>query len=81
MRKIFNLTLGVVTSIGGSKPAKVDVFVVGADGSGLNVNESAERELQITAGEQPLARIAPELREAIDRSGNAGGATLRVRAA
>jgi len=43
------------------------VLVIGADGTLLNVNESAERELQISAGEQPLARIAPELREAIEK--------------
>jgi len=43
------------------------VLVVGADGAVLNVNESAERELQIQAGEQPLARIDPELRAAIDK--------------
>jgi NtrC-family two-component system sensor histidine kinase KinB len=43
------------------------VLVIGADGALLNINESAERELQISAGEQPLARIAPELREAIEK--------------
>src|SRR5207248_5790916 len=43
------------------------VLVVSADGAVLNVNESAERELQLQAGEQPLARIDPELRAAIDK--------------
>src|SRR2546428_5793449 len=43
------------------------ILVVAADGTLLNVNESAERELQIQAGERPLARIDPELRDAIEK--------------
>src|SRR2546428_6905746 len=43
------------------------ILVVGADGTLLNVNEGAERGLQIQAGERPLARIDPELRDAIEK--------------
>jgi len=72
LREYRNSSLGELLQAQQASQAAIDslpdpVLVVGADGSLLNVNESAERELQIHAGEQPLARIEPELREAIDK--------------
>jgi signal transduction histidine kinase/HAMP domain-containing protein len=43
------------------------ILVVGVSGAVLNVNESAERDLQIRMGEQPLARMEPEVRDAIEK--------------
>ncbi len=72
LREYRSSSLGELLQAQQASQAAIDslpdpVLVVGADGSLFNVNESAERELQIHAGEQPLARIEPELREAIDR--------------
>jgi NtrC-family two-component system sensor histidine kinase KinB len=43
------------------------VVVLGVDGRVLNVNQSAETLLQIGAGADPLARVQPEVRDAIER--------------
>ena len=72
LREYRNSSLGELLQAQQSSQAAIDslpdpVLVVGADGSLLNVNESAERDLQIHAGDQPLARIEPELRAAIDK--------------
>jgi signal transduction histidine kinase len=72
LREYRSSSLGELLQAQQASQAAIDslpdpVLVIGADGVLLNVNESAERELQITAGEQPLARIAPELRAAIEK--------------
>ena len=43
------------------------VLVLGVDGSVLNVNQSAETALQISAGPDPLARAEPAVRDAIEK--------------
>ena len=72
LREYRSSSLGELLQAQQSSQAAIDslpdpVLVVGADGSLLNVNESAERELQVHAGEQPLERIEPELRSAIEK--------------
>jgi two-component system, NtrC family, sensor histidine kinase KinB len=72
LREYRSSSLGELLQAQQASQAAIDslpdaVLVVGADGSLLNVNESAERELQVHAGEQPFSRIEPELREAIDK--------------
>src|SRR6185369_16189996 len=72
LREYRSSSLGELLQAQQASQAAIDslpdpVLVVSAEGALLNVNESAERELQIKAGEQPLSRIEPELRDAIDR--------------
>ena len=72
LREYRNSSLGELLQAQQASQAAIDslpdpVLVVGADGALLNVNESAERELQIHPGEKPLARIDPELRDAIEK--------------
>jgi two-component system, NtrC family, sensor histidine kinase KinB len=72
LREYRSSSLGELLQAQQASQAAIDslpdpVLVVGADGALLNVNESAERELQIHAGERPLARIDPELRDAIEK--------------
>ncbi len=72
LREYRSSSLGELLQAQQASQAAIDslpdpVLVVAADGALLNVNESAERELQIRPGDQPLARIDPELREAIEK--------------
>jgi signal transduction histidine kinase len=72
LREYRSSSLGELLQAQQASQAAIDslpdpILVVAADGSLLNVNESAERDLQIRAGEQPLARIDPELRAAIEK--------------
>ena len=43
------------------------VIVLSLDGQVLNVNEAAESLLRLEAGRDPLSRLPPQLREAIDK--------------
>jgi len=43
------------------------VIVLSLDGQVLNVNEAAENLLRLEAGRDPLSRLPPQLREAIDK--------------
>jgi len=43
------------------------VFVLSLDGQVLNVNQAAENLLRLEAGRDPLSRLPPQLREAIDK--------------
>src|SRR5207237_565169 len=43
------------------------VLVVGVDGALLTANESAAQELKLQMGEHALARLEPEVREAVER--------------
>ena len=72
LREYRSSSLGELLQAQQASQAAIDslpdpILVVAADGTLLNVNESAERELQIHAGEQPLARIDPDLRTAIEK--------------
>src|SRR5437762_12534004 len=72
LREYRSSSLGELLQAQQASQAAIDslpdpILVVAADGALLNVNESAERELQIHAGEQPLARIDPDLRTAIEK--------------
>src|SRR3989441_11706673 len=72
LREYRSSSLGELLQAQQASQAAIDslpdpILVVAADGTLLNVNESAERELQIHAGEQPLARIDPDLRDAIEK--------------
>jgi two-component system, NtrC family, sensor histidine kinase KinB len=72
LREYRNSSLGELLQAQQASQAAIDslpdpVLVVSAEGALLNVNESAERELQVHAGEQPFGRIEPDLRDAIDK--------------
>jgi len=72
LREYRSSSLGELLQAQQASQAAIDslpdpILVVAADGTLLNVNESAERELQIQAGERPLTRIDPDLRDAIEK--------------
>jgi len=72
LREYRSSSLGELLQAQQASQAAIDslpdpVVVLGVDGRVLNVNQSAETLLQIGAGADPLARVQPEVRDAIER--------------
>ncbi|HYR18815.1 MAG TPA: ATP-binding protein [Myxococcales bacterium] len=72
LREYRSSSLGELLQAQQASQAAIDslpdpVVVLGVDGRILNVNQSAETLLQIGAGADPLARVQPDVREAIER--------------
>jgi len=72
LREYRSSSLGELLQAQQASQAAIDslpdpVVVLGVDGRVLNVNQSAETLLQIGAGADPLARVQPDVRDAIER--------------
>jgi NtrC-family two-component system sensor histidine kinase KinB len=72
LREYRSSSLGELLQAQQASQAAIDslpdpVVVLGVDGRVLNVNQSAETLLQIGAGPDPLARMQPDVRDAMER--------------
>ncbi|MFL5311216.1 MAG: ATP-binding protein [Myxococcales bacterium] len=72
LREYRSSSLGELLQAQQASQAAIDslpdpVLVLSVDGRVLNVNQAAETVLQIAAGAEPLARMPPEIREAIEK--------------
>ena len=72
LREYRSSSLGELLQAQQSSQAAIDslpdpVIVLDVDGRVLNVNQSAETLLQVRAGPDPLARVQPDVRDAIER--------------
>ena len=72
LREYRSSSLGELLQAQQSSQAAIDslpdpVLVLSVEGTVLNVNQSAETILKISAGIDPLAQIPPDLREAIEK--------------
>jgi len=72
LREYRNSSLGELLQAQQASQAAIDslpdpVIVISVDGQVLNVNQAAENLLRVEAGLDPLARLPPQLREAIDK--------------
>jgi NtrC-family two-component system sensor histidine kinase KinB len=72
LREYRNSSLGELLQAQQASQAAIDslpdpVIVLSLDGQVLNVNQAAENLLRVEAGLDPLARLPPQLREAIDK--------------
>ena len=72
LREYRSSSLGELLQAQQASQAAIDslpdpVLVLSVEGRVLNVNQAAETLLQISAGAEPLARMPPEMREAVEK--------------
>ena len=72
LREYRSSSLGELLQAQQASQAAIDslpdpVVVLGVDGRVLNVNQAAETVLQIGSGADPLARVQPDVRDALER--------------
>jgi two-component system, NtrC family, sensor histidine kinase KinB len=72
LREYRSSSLGELLQAQQSSQAAIDslpdpVLVLSVDGRVLNVNQAAETLLQIRAGTEPLSRMPPEIRDAVEK--------------
>ena len=72
LREYRSSSLGELLQAQQASQAAIDslpdpVLVLSVDGRVLNVNQAAETLLQIAAGAEPLARMPPEIRDAVEK--------------